>query len=276
MRYKLVAIDMDGTLLNSQDKVSDKTKDVLSKAIEKGIYIVLSTGRIYKSALHYGEYIGLNSPIIACNGAIISSGDGEKIIYENPINDESFKEVIQLAEENNIYYHFYDIDTFYYKKNNEFKPYYSYYEESLKMQGINLMGFMDPVSLINKKASKYYKIVLIENDSNKLIEFRKKLEENISGISVSKSWHNNIEVMNEGASKGMGLKYLIERLDIDSSQVVAIGDNENDISMFKVAGLAIAMKNGDDIIRKHANVITDTNDDDGVANAIEKYILNNK
>ena len=80
--------------------------------------------------------------------------------------------------------------------------------------------------------------------------------------------------MNKGVSKGEGLKQLCKTLDVDTSQVVAIGDNENDISMFQVAGLAIAMENGDDIAKEYSHVITDINDEDGVAKAIEKYVLN--
>jgi len=118
-----------------------------------------------------------------------------------------------------------------------------------------------------------YKFVYIEDDIDKLLDFREKLKD-IKGTNVSSSWHNNIEVMNEGVSKGTGLNYLIDKLNIDKSEVVAIGDNENDISMFKVAGLAVGMRNGDESIKNHVHVFTDTNDEDGVAKAIENYVLN--
>ena len=82
MKYKLIATDMDGTLLNSDNKISDKTIDVLHKAIKEGIYVVLSTGRILRSALYYARSIELGNPIVACNGAIVSCGDGNDILYE--------------------------------------------------------------------------------------------------------------------------------------------------------------------------------------------------
>lgn len=272
MDYRLIAIDMDGTLLNSHDTVSERTRIVLNKAIDRGINIILSTGRIYKSALHYGHLIGLKNPIIACNGAIISSYNGKEILYERHIDDNIFKDIIELAESNNMYYHFYDLSTFYFRKSNkEFIKYHKYYEENFKKQGIKLIGFNDPMEIINGNSS-FYKLVFIEDDSQKLKYLREKLEE-IKGISVSKSWHNNLEVMNDGVSKGNGLKFLAQMLNIDTKEIVAIGDNENDISMFKVAGLAIAMENGDDIIKNYAHVITDTNDNNGVAKAIEKYVL---
>lgn len=275
MKYKLIAIDMDGTLLNSNDEISERNKMILSKAIGQDIFIILSTGRIFRSALHYSEYVGIRNPIIACNGAMIVSNGGNKIIYENAIKTELSKEIIRLAEENNIYYHFYDRDTFYYKKNYDiYMQYYKYYEGNFRRQNVNLKSFDNPLNILNRINPKIYKFVLIEDNTNKLSAFRKKLE-NITGISVSSSWNNNIEVMNEGVSKGSGLEYLTEALNIDSSQVVAIGDNENDMSMFKVAGLAVAMANGDKTIREYADVITTNNDEDGVANAIERYVLNN-
>lgn len=274
MNYRLIAIDMDGTLLNSQDKISERNKEAILKAIDNGIHVVIATGRIYKSALHYHRYIGLKSPIIACNGAIISSSQGD-IIFENFIDHNWLREIIQLAEANDMYYHFYDRDKFYYKTSKaEFINYYKYYEENYICQGIELVRFKDPSDIVDLDRSKYYKIVFIDDDSDKLYDFRKKLSL-IKGISISKSWHNNIEVMNESVSKGNAVKFLADILNIDSSEVIAIGDNENDVSMFKVSGLSVAMENGDEIAKSNADVITDSNDEDGVAKVIEKYIFRN-
>lgn len=274
MKYKLIAIDMDGTLLNSQNKISDRNRNILFKAIEEGVTIVLATGRILRSALYYWELIGLNNPIIACNGALISDKNGEDIIYENPMNINSIKEVIKLAEENGIYYHFYDTDTFYSKEIGDgILKYYESYENSLKKQQINLVMFQNPMGILNKKNPIIYKFIVIEDDLDKLLEFRVKLKD-IEGISISSSWYNNVEIMNKGVSKGTGLRHLMEILNIDKSEVIAIGDNENDISMFNMAGLAIGMENGAEGIKEHVHVITDTNDENGVAKAIEKYVLN--
>mgnify|MGYP000852640789 FL=1 len=272
MKYKLVAIDMDGTLLNSHDNISERTRYAINNAIDKGIKIVLSTGRIYLSALYYRSLIDLNSPIIACNGAIVSNHKGNEILYKSHINKDILRKIIKLAEDNNVYYHFYDLSTFYCKKgNNNFAKYYEYYEENFKKQGINIIGFDNPSEIINVNST-YYKFVIIEDDIDKLQYLRGKMEQ-IKGISVSKSWHNNMEIMNEGVSKGKALKFLAHMLKIDNGEIIAIGDNENDVSMFKIAGLAVAMKNGDKIAKENAHIITDTNDDDGVAKVIEKYIL---
>ena len=272
MNYRLIAIDMDGTLLNSQDKISERNRRALLKAINNGIHIVLTTGRIYKSALYYYKQIGLNSPIIACNGAVIASSEGD-IIFEKFIDNRALKEIINLAEENDMYYHFYDRDKFYYKTSKkEFANYYGYYERNYVTQDIELIRFENPWDIVDLSSLRYHKAVFIDNEPDRLLNFRRRLRD-VKGISVSKSWHNNIEVMNEEVSKGNAVKFLAESLNIDSSKVIAIGDNENDVSMFKVAGLSIAMGNGDKIAKEQANVITDTNDEDGVAKAIEKYVF---
>ena len=273
MKYKLVAIDMDGTLLNSDNKVSSRNMETLHKAINEGIYIVLSTGRILESALYYSKSMELKNPIVACNGAIVSCEDGKDIIYEKHMDIRASKKVMELAEKNNIYYHFYDKDTFYTRVvGDEIFKFYQSGDEKFKKQRINTRVLDDPIGFLETEKPIIYKFVFIEDDKDKLLSFREKLKD-IENINISSSWSNNVEVMNEGVSKGNALKHLCETLNIDKSEVVAIGDNENDISMFKMAGLAVAMGNGDEVIKEHSHIITDTNDENGVANAIEKYVL---
>ncbi len=273
MKYKLIAIDMDGTLLNSQNIVSKKNSEALYKAKEQGLYVILSTGRILTSALYYGQAIELGDPIIACNGAIVSSGNGDNILYDKSIEVEASKELIKLAEENHIYYHFYDRDTFYTREiKDDVVRFYDSYDDNLGDHKMNIEVLDDPVKFLDRKPS-IYKFVFIDNDKEKLLDFRMKLSY-INGVEISSSWENNIEVMSSGISKGYGLKYLIDTLNIDKSQVVAIGDNENDIPMFKISGLSIAMGNGESTIKKNADIVTDTNDENGVAKAIEKHVLN--
>ncbi|QQY80260.1 hypothetical protein EDD65_10380 [Keratinibaculum paraultunense] len=274
MKYKLIAIDMDGTLLNSQNKISKRNIETLYKVIEKEMYVALSTGRILKSALYYSRSLQLSSSIVACNGAVVSLNGERDILYENALDIEIAENLIRLAEKNHIYYHFYDMDTFYSRiLDEDVVKNYRVNKNSLNEQQIKFKVLNDPLKFLNDQVPKIYKFVFIEEDKDKLVNFRESLKQ-IEGIDISSSWYNNVEAMSKGVSKGEGLKRLCKRLNIETSQVIAIGDNENDISMFQVAGLAIAMENGDDIAKEHSHVITDTNDEDGVSKAIEKYALN--
>ena len=268
MNYKLIAIDMDGTLLNSNKEISNRTIQAIGHAKEKGVNVVLATGRLLKSAQLFADSLELNNHVIACNGAIIIDGS-KKVIYSKPMDRNVVEKVMALGKKFNTYYHFYDESQFY--SNKYVKEIVDYY--SGRGQSIDVKIFDDEMEIINDKDLNLYKFLFIDNDLEKLIKLRKELS-SMENISVSKSWTNNLEVMDTGASKGLGLQFLCNRLDISPSEVIAIGDNENDLSMITFAGLGVSMGNGDDIVKKQANYITSTNDEDGVARVIEEFIIN--
>lgn len=274
MKYKLIAIDMDGTLLNSNNEISKRNLAALYKAREKGLHVVLNTGRILRSAFYYANSIELNNPVIACNGAIITCKDEEDIIYENKMSIETSKEIFKISDEFDMKYYFYNRDTFFAKELHDgVKKFYGNNGEAWTEQGIKVEVSEDITEIVGREINEIYKFVFIEEDRDKLLNFRKELD-SIKGINVSSSWYNNIEIMNEGVSKGEALEYLCNALKIEKSEVIAIGDNENDISMLQMAGLAVAMENGDDIAKEYSHIITGTNNEDGVAQIIEKYVLN--
>lgn len=268
MKYKLLAIDMDGTLLNSNNEVSSRTRLALEKAKSKGVYVVLSTGRILKSAISYARILELKNPIIACNGAVVVD-ENEKIIHKRPIEMELVEKIAKIAMERKIYYHFYDETKFYsYIKVDEILKFYS---EGNGYFNIDIHIF-DSISELKDKNTNIYKFLFVDNDKNKLNSFRKELE-SLGNVSISSSWNNNLEAMGLNVSKGTALEELCKKLNIDPKEVIAIGDSENDISMIRFAGLGVAMGNGNDDVKKNADYITDTNDNDGVAKVIEKFIL---
>ncbi len=272
MNGKLIAIDMDGTLLNSQNKISSKNILAINKASELGVQVVLCTGRIFTSALYYANALKLNTPIIACNGAFIAEKNKSKAIYKNPISMECSKKVIDMAEREGMYYHFYDDSKFYARElTKTVENYYRWNIDKDDKDRLNINIIDNPMHIVEREKINVYKFVFVEDDGEKLIRFRSKLSQ-IEGIEVSSSWWNNMEIMNKGVSKGNALSVLCKLLNIDSQNVMAIGDNENDIPMLKFAGTGIAMGNGEDIVKEMADYVTDTNDNDGVANAINKFI----
>ncbi|MBC8589526.1 Cof-type HAD-IIB family hydrolase [Paratissierella segnis] len=272
MDYKLIAIDMDGTLLNSKNEISENNMKAIREATEKGIHIVLSTGRILSSAEFYADSMNLSSYILASNGAVIS--DGEKnIIYRVPINKGSVKEVMRLGRKHNVYYHFYDETKFY--TNNYIDEIYEFYNPRFQKQAgqkIGLIVFKDDEEILEREDINAYKFLFLDDDREKLNGLKQELL-NTKGINVSTSWFNNVEVMSDQVSKGLSLKYLCNMLNINRENTIAIGDNENDLSMIEFAGLGVAMGNGEDIVKKNADIITDTNDNDGVSKIIEQYVL---
>ncbi len=270
LKYKLIALDMDGTLLNSDNQVSTRTKEAILKANDKGAHVVLATGRILTSAIKYASKIDLKRPIISSNGAIIID-ENEDIIYKKEIDNYAIEAIAELADRNNLYYHFYTEDSFY--SNQYVRDIVEFYnpigvKDEEKVQ-FNL--YKDIKDIIDKKIN-IYKFIFIDNDREKLYKLRGELKE-IDNINISSSWFNNIEIMEKKVSKGNSLKFLCDRLNIPRESVIAVGDNENDISMIDFAGLGVAMENANEKAKTRADIITSTNDKDGVAEIIEKYIL---
>lgn len=271
MSYKLVALDMDGTLLNSKGIINDRTRQAIYEASKKGVHIVLATGRILKSAINHSMKLNLHKPIISSNGAIIVD-ENKDIIFSQPINSITVREIIEIGQSEDIYFHFYDADSFY--SNVYIEEVLNFYnaKDSIDNENeIKLIKFNNVDEVLDKDVD-VYKFLFIDEDRKKLNGLKSKLKD-IEGISICKSWENNLEVMDKDVSKGNSLRYLCNKLNISAEEVIAIGDNENDISMINYAGLGVAMANGVDKVKSVADIITSSNDEDGVAKVIEKYIL---
>lgn len=269
MKYKLIATDMDGTLLNTSGEVSTENKEALEKADQIGVKIVLSTGRLYKSAHYHSIKLGLNHPIISSNGALIHDIDGN-VVYENLLSDEKLDKVLNKLEEYDIYYHLYTTDSVYSKTLNMdmLKKYYGDNNGNLIVEAVKFEDYKD----ILFKGNKFNKLVCIDTDGEKLRNLKGDLGK-IKGIELTSSWINNIEIMNENVSKKTAVEYLCNKYNMNSKDIFAIGDNGNDLEMIEFAGLGIAMGNAIEEVKRTANYITDTNDNDGLAKAIEKFIL---
>lgn len=273
MGIKLIAIDMDGTLLNSKNTISLRTREVIEKASNAGVKIILATGRILKSAINYSNILGLRKPIIASNGAVVVDENRRKI-YERSLDLDLVDKVIDIGDREKVYYHFYDEDTFYANIYiEEVVKFYNSEEGIDEVDRISFNIFKDRQEIIKKKDLNIYKFLFLDEDRNRLKGLREKLT-NIEEINVSSSWNNNIEVMGKDVSKGRSLERLCNDLNILPEEVMTIGDNENDISMLNYAGLGVAMENAKEEVKEIADIITLNNDKDGVAEVIEKYVLN--
>lgn len=271
--YKLVAIDLDGTLLNTNKEISDRNKKVISLAKEKGVKIIICSGRVYTGARLYAKQLGLTDPIIACNGAVISENIDGRVIYSNNLNIEDCLKIVEICNKYSIYYHVYAGDTMfteklgftslkYFEKNKQLPP-----EDRVDIVVVKSM-----VDKLNTIPDQVLKFVVVNDDIELLRKIRSEMEQ-ITSIDIMSSNYDNFEVMNKGVNKGAALKKLSAFLDIPAAEMIAIGDNENDMTMFEYAGLSIAMDNGEDFAKEAAQYVTASNNEDGVAQAIERFIL---
>lgn len=275
MKYKLIAMDMDGTLLNSQKQVTEYTKDVLRKAADKGVKLVVCTGRIFTSAKSYARIIGTKAPIIASNGAYIREKDREEVIYEKYINKEKLLNIIRISREWGFYPHIYTIDTIYSEKLIHSSLNYSKWNETVpEDEKINIKIVDSLEEIVNKNGESFLKVVVMAQDDEieRLQQLKNYIKEHID-VAVFSSYMNNFEVMDKEVSKGRALEILAGFYNLSKDEIICFGDNENDKTMFEFAGFPVAMGNAEDELKKIAAYITDSNDDDGVAKAIEKIVL---
>lgn len=274
MGYKLICLDMDGTLLNDKKKISDRNKETIKKAHDKGIKVAISTGRVFASAHYYSELLGIKAPIIASNGAYIREKDRDEVIYESCLERETCEKILKVMEKYNFLKYFNTCNEIIADKPFPKANIYRIMNEELPdYMKVNLKVVEDLHEILNQEyESRIIKFISISEDYEKLNKAKKEVEE-IGGLEVVRSSLNNFEVMNKGCSKGRAVEILAEFYNIKKEEVICIGDSENDLSMIKYAGMGVAMGNADDEIKEIANYITDTNNNDGVAKAIEKFVL---
>ena len=265
----LVAVDMDGTLLHNDKSISDYTINVLRKIVEKGILLVPASGRPLNGmkAAVLNNVKGIKYAICS-NGAMLMDVQKEKSISETGIPIEKALEALTYLEQFPVavYVHT-DRGTFRaegWEKTglSEKYPYIRFSEGNVK----NLREFLRTSRVNVMKMGAY---ILTDNLAQKLLEKGSP----IPGIAFLRSGDGIIELNSTNASKGNALCILCEKLGIQLENVLAIGDNENDISMLQAAGISAAMENAEDDVKQAAKFVAWNNEEDGAAHFLEEWVL---
>lgn len=287
--YKLVAIDLDGTMLNNYGIVTKRTKKAIENAKKTGTEIIIASGRPIDSIKSIAKEIKSEKYFIAGNGSIVYDIKNDKVIYDKYLKKEKILEIIKICEENSIAYNVYTDKTIlatalkfnvlYYHKENLKK-------EENKRTNISIVKNMYEY-VKNMKEEKFLKLTICdENKSvfNSIIKKIKTIKEvevlDISHISRKTIKQGTEEIMieyyyteitSQNANKWNALEFLIEKLKISKEEVMAIGDNINDKKMITEAGLGVVMKGSTPEVLNNADIIADTNENDGVAKILENY-----
>lgn len=279
MNYKLICIDMDGTLLdNSAKNIPNENLEAIKSATEKGVKVAITTGRLFTSARYFSDLIGVKTPVIASNGAYIREKDSDKVIAEFLLGEENIKAILDVVKEYDIRVFFNTVDTVITDKDIlQGNAYMEMNKDLPKEMQVKFLINEDLKSTSLRYKDEILKCICI-NENNiyntkEIEELKMKLKE-IDSIEVVSSNHNNFEIMNKGVSKGKAVETLAKEYGIPKDEVIAIGDGENDLSMIKYAGLGVAMGNSSDFIKEQADYVTDTNVNAGVGKVIKKFVLN--
>lgn len=265
MQIKLFVSDIDGTLLVPKKKISARNIDAVKRMTDAGITVTIATGRMYRAALPIAQELGVNVPIITYNGALIKSVDGE-IIYENCLPENLVVEIVKFYEKRGWHLQSYSEDILYVPTYNHFVE---EYEASQKVQA-NVIGW-DGMKEKNFKVCKMLSIA--DSEEENLRRMSELKAEFGNKIDVTKSAPIFTEIVCPNVSKASAVKILAEKFGVARAEVLAIGDADNDLPMLKAAGISVAMGNATDEVKKSCDVITGLCEDDGFAQAVDKFVF---
>ncbi len=261
---RLVAVDLDGTLLNDNHVMTDRNRRALGKLSKRGVMVVLISGRMHQSILPVSNQIGLENPIISYNGGMVKHARTEKVLHHSPIPALIATELVEYCDRRGLHFNFCLNDRLYIRIRNQWSQLYE------ERTGVMATVLDDLHQLDGETPTKMQVIDSPERINRLLIEFKEHFGKR---LYVTRTQIEYIEFMNPHVSKGQALETLAAQLDIPMNLVVAFGDGYNDESMMKVAGFRIAMGNSVDEIKACADYITETNQNDGVATAVEQLLL---
>lgn len=268
--YKLIACDLDETLLSDDKHVCQKNREAIAQAQKMGVKFVPATGRGFKSVENTLKEIDLfgrsNQYVISFNGACVTENKTEQVLLFNGLNYKIANELYKFGLKQDVCIHVYTKDTVYVYNLNE--------NERKYMTGRLKFVEIDESDLTFLKNEPIAKVLYQNNNQVYLQQVAAKLGNLASKLDISYSSNRYLEFNQKGVNKGAGLIWLAHKLGFSTSETMALGDNFNDLSMLKVAGLGVGMKNTNPKMKDKCDVITKaTNNEGGVAEAIKKFVL---
>jgi len=271
---KLIALDMDGTLLNEQGRLSLSSRRVLEKVMKEGIHVVISTGRVFSALPEDVLDVDGMEYVITSNGANILKLKGQSTVYSNLIGEDSILEILPHIQDEDIMIEaFFDHGVVAERRCLENLQRYGMVTERSQIYTLSTRKPVENIEqVIKEKANRMENINLIFSNKEKRAEYWRFLSK-FPSITVTSSMPYNLEIGGATTSKADALQHLCGLLNVPHNQVMACGDSENDLEMLKFAGLSVAMANAAEPLKKIAHFITKTNREDGVAHAIQRFVI---
>ncbi len=269
MRYRLIATDLDDTLLDENSKISARNREAIRWAVDKGVKFVIATGRMFKTSVNYLDDLGFISdcPIINYHGALVKKSRSKEVVLHKPINNGVAISVAEEAERQGCHVSVFIEDELYISEESEYSRFY----QSMAHIGLEEVGPLGAF-LRNNGASPTKMSIIRWDGTLDDIEtgLRKKYG---SDLSILQSRPYFLEITDQKATKGQTLSWLAEKEGIRPEEIIAFGDGHNDLDMVGYAGLGVAVANARPEVKAAANLVTGSNNEDGVAEVIERYVL---
>ena len=269
MKYKILVLDLDGTLTNAKKEITPHTRETLIKSQEQGLKIVLASGRPtygivpLADELRLGDYEGY---ILSYNGGQIIDWKTKEMMYENVLNPQIYPYLYECARKNGFTILSYKDE--YIVSEDAGNPYVQHEAFLNRMSSITVPCFLDVIDFPVAKC-------LIVGNPEPLAILEQEMKVELEGkLNVFRSEPFFLELVPNGIDKARSLAVLLEELKMKPEEMIAVGDGFNDLSMIKFAGLGVAMSNAQEVVRQEADYITLSNEEDGVAAVVDKFFFN--
>jgi Cof subfamily protein (haloacid dehalogenase superfamily) len=272
-KVKLIVSDIDGTLLTSDRKLTKENITAIKKAKEQNIKFTISTGRVASMLDYYTKILEIDTPVITLNGAVVWDPVRNITTFDVPMDEDELKGLLELCKYYQMDYGVMTMGTNYFSKNSFRIARYQGYNEFAKSHGMSIMEvgtFDEDHHCID--GIRVYKLLITDRDPKRLKIFEDHLH-TLKKTGYTTSEPGLLDIAENTVNKGLGVQKLTETFRLQPEEVCTIGDYDNDISMLQYAGFSVAMGNALPNVKKHALYVTATNNESGLAQAMEKYIL---
>lgn len=265
--YKMIALDLDGTTLRSDKTISARTVSAITNVYEIGVKLILATGRNMSFVLDICEKLNIKAGLVCCNGSFVYDMESEKVLLDRFLHNSFTCSIVEKLKETSRYHHVY-LDDFTVVTKEVAKKHPEVYK-----RGKRLMVVDDIAKTLEKSKKGCYKISVSPLEGEKTEDLLRELQMEFGEyVTIVPSDKNIIEIVDKQCSKSKALDIICSKYSIDSKELIAFGDNMNDYDMLKFAGLSVVMGNGPSELKSLGDMVTLTNDEDGVAVSLENFI----
>lgn len=264
---KLICSDVDGTLLDSNHRIPLRNRDAIRRVVQQGIPFALTSGRIKGALTCLQREIGIDGPLACLNGAYII--DGEHLVFEQTVNADMAHAILPIVKQEGLQVFLYRGEHWYADVEDDWTA----YEQRVS----TVPGIIEPFDRLLPRwedaGAGFHKMLCMSDNHQAVIRCERLLKELFSDtLTIYLSSPQYIEILAKGIDKGVAISKLALYLGIKTSQVMAVGDYYNDIPMLDAAGMGVVMANAPEQVRKHADLVTGSNDEGGLGMALEQEI----
>lgn len=272
MTARVIALDLDGTLLTPQKTLLPSSLEALSRARDAGYQLIIVTGRHHVAIHPFYQALALDTPAICCNGTYLYNYHAKSVIEADPMPVDQALQLIDMLDEQQIHGLMYVYEAMLYERPTGHVIRTANWAQTLPPEQRPVFTQVPSLAQAAREVNAVWKFALTDENITRLQQFSRQVDLEL-GLECEWSWHDQVDIARRGNSKGKRLKQWIESQGGSMENVIAFGDNYNDISMLEAAGTGVAMGNADEAVKAHANVVIGDNTTDSIARFIYTHLL---